>query len=329
MRQAVIVREDEHAGAPGAAIAVRGLSKRYPNGLEAVKPVDFEVAAGETFALLGPNGAGKSTTVGMLTTTIAPTTGSACVGGFDVAREPLGARAVSSVVFQEAVVDMGLSGRVNLELHARLWGIPKREAAARIAECSESLGIAALLDRPVGGYSGGERRRLEIARALCSAPAVLFLDEPTVGLDPRIRHELLDVIAGLRTRRELTVLLTTHYLDEASRLCDRVAIMNRGEIVALDRPATLLAGLGEEILELRIDGAAEQALGWLRERGIADESAFVVGARLTVPLRRHSVGDALAALHSAGLHPAEVATRSPSLDDVYLQVTGDPITSLT
>jgi ABC-2 type transport system ATP-binding protein len=327
VRHAVIVREDEHARAPGATIAVRGLSKRYPGGLEAVKPIDFEVAAGETFALLGPNGAGKSTTIGMLTTTIAPTAGSATVGGFDVAREPLAARAVSSVVFQEAVVDMGLSGRVNLELHARLWGIPRREAAARIAECSESLGIAALLDRPVGGYSGGERRRLEIARALCSAPAVLFLDEPTVGLDPRIRHELLDVIAGLRNRRELTVLLTTHYLDEASRLCDRVAIMNQGEIVALDRPAALLAGLGEEILELRIDGAAEQALGRLRERGIADESAFVIGARLTVPLRRHSVGDALAALDSAGLRPAEVATRRPSLDDVYLQVTGDRIAS--
>src|SRR5207253_7160285 len=133
--------------------------------------------------------------------------------------------------------DRGLTGRANLELHGRLWGIPATEANRRIAELAQALGLSEQIDRTVGTYSGGQRRRLEIARALVSRPKVLFLDEPTVGLDPRIRHELLDVIAALRDREEMTILLTTHYLDEAQRLCDRVAIMHMGRIVALDTPA--------------------------------------------------------------------------------------------
>src|SRR5438094_727601 len=215
------------------AIEVSKLSKTYPGGVEAVKGIDFEVEAGEVFGLLGPNGAGKSTTIGMLTTTVEPTSGSARLAGFDVAKEPLAARSVSSVVFQDPAVDRSLTGRRNLELHARLWGTP----SARVEEPAAALGIADLLDRPVATYSGGQGRRLEIARALVSEPRVLFLDEPTVGLDPRIRHELLDVLASLRRRSELTLLLTTHYLDEAERLCDRVAIMHKGESVALETPA--------------------------------------------------------------------------------------------
>src|SRR5256714_221512 len=215
-----------------SAIEVTNLSKTYPGGVEAVKHIDFEVAAGEVFGLLGPNGAGKSTTVGMLTTTIEPTAGSARLVGFDVAQEPLAARRVSSVVFQEPVVDRSLTGRRHLEIHARLWGVEAHESKPRIDELADTLGLAGLLDRAVGSYSGGERRRIEIARALVSHPRVLFLDEPTVGLDPRIRAELLEVIASLRSRIELTVLLTTHYLEEAERLCDRVAIIHAGRIVA-------------------------------------------------------------------------------------------------
>src|SRR4051812_7995530 len=236
------------------AVEVRGLSKTYPGGVEAVKGIDFEVAAGEVFGLLGPNGAGKSTTIGMLTTTIAPTRGSATLAGFDVARQPLQARAVSSVVFQEPVVDRGLTGRANLELHARLWGLGPATMRAAIRELAGALGVEELLDRPVESFSGGQRRRLEIARALVSRPRVLFPDEPTAGLDPRIRLELLDAIAGLRARDGMTIVLTTHYLEEAERLCDRVAILHAGEIVALDAPRALLAGLGRELLELRIDG---------------------------------------------------------------------------
>src|SRR5919197_770957 len=183
------------------AIEAHALRKVYPGGVEAVRGIDLTVAPGEVFGLLGPNGAGKSTTVGMLTTTITPTSGTARLAGFDVASDPLRARGASSVVFQETV-----------------------------------------LDRSVEGYSGGERRRLEIARALVSRPRVLFLDEPTVGLDPRIRAELLDVIARLRERTDLTILVTTHYLEEAERLCDRIAIIHLGRIVALDTPYALLAG---------------------------------------------------------------------------------------
>jgi ABC-2 type transport system ATP-binding protein len=304
------------------AIAVHGLRKVYPGGVEAIKGIDFEVAPGEVFGLLGPNGAGKSTTVGVLTTTIAPTAGSARLVGHDVAREPLAARGVSSVVFQEPVVDGSLTGRANLELHVRLWGVPVARARRRMDELVEALGLAELIDRPVSTYSGGERRRLEIARAMSSQPQVLFLDEPTVGLDPRIRHELLDVIAGLRARDQLTILLTTHYLDEAQRLCDRVAIIHQGALVALDRPQALLAGLGGELLEFRVQGSAPRALDSLRRRGIAGEDAFAVGARVTVPLHDRALSAALAALESEQLQPSEITTRAPNLDDVYLRLTG-------
>ncbi len=298
------------------AIQAQSLTKTYPGQVEAVKGVDFEVEAGEVFGLLGPNGAGKSTTVGMLTTTIVPTGGRALVGGYDVAKQPLLARAVSSVVFQEAVVDRSLTGRANIELHARLWGAGSQR---RIQELTDALGLAELIDRPVSSYSGGERRRLEIARALVSEPAVLFLDEPTVGLDPRIRHELLDVIAGLRARQELTILVTTHYLDEAERLCDRVAIVHRGSIVALDSPRALLAKLGSEILEFRVAGDPHSALAALRLKRLASTDAFAVGARVTVPLHGQTAADVLAGLDA---HPAEISTRVPTLDDVYLQLTG-------
>ncbi|MEA2380457.1 MAG: type transport system ATP-binding protein [Solirubrobacteraceae bacterium] len=306
-------------------VDVRGLRKVYPGGVEAVKGIDFTVAPGEVFGLLGPNGAGKSTTIGMLTTTIAPTAGTARLAGFDVRTAPRAARQVSSVVFQEAVVDASLTGRRNLSLHARLWGVAPDAAAVRIAELAATLGLTALIDRPVGGYSGGERRRLEIARALVSRPRVLFLDEPTVGLDPRIRRELLDVIAGLRARSDMTVLLTTHYLDEALALCDRIAIVHTGEIVALDRPAALLSGLGDEVLEVRVGGDAAGALAALRAAGVATDDAFAVGATLTVPLHGRPVAAAIAALDGAGVRSAGVATRPPTLDDVYLRLTGAPL----
>jgi ABC-2 type transport system ATP-binding protein len=299
-------------------IEVEDLAKRYPNGVEAVKGVDFSVEPGEVFGLLGPNGAGKSTTIGMLTTTVRPTRGAARLAGHDVVRAPLAARAVASVVFQEPVVDGALTGRRNLELHARLWD----GSRAHVDLAAKALGVDDLLERPVATLSGGQRRRLEIARALVSQPRVLFLDEPTVGLDPRIRHELLDVIAELRDRGELTVLLTTHYLDEAERLCDRIAIMHLGRIVALGTPEDLRADLGAEIVEIRVDGDGHRALARLREHGIAGEESFVVGSTLTVPLPDGGATAAINAVDALELGALSVGARKPTLDDVYLRLTG-------
>jgi ABC-2 type transport system ATP-binding protein len=304
------------------AIEIENLAKIYPGGVEAVRGISFEVGPGEVFGLLGPNGAGKSTTVGMLTTTIVPTDGSARLHGFDVASDPLAARALSSVVFQEAVVDRALTGRQHLAVHASLWRVEPREAKDRIADLAASLHLAELVDRPVGTYSGGERRRLEIARALISRPRVLFLDEPTVGLDPRIRAELLDVIAALRDTGETTILLTTHYLDEAERLCDRLAIMHEGRVVALDRPASLRADLGDQIVELRTRDDAAAALDLLRELGIAGGDSFTVGATITIPFRDRSAASVIAAIESAGVSASAISAREPTLDDVYLHLTG-------
>jgi len=307
------------------AIQVHRLSKTYAGGIEAVKGIDFEVAGGEVFGMLGPNGAGKSTTIGMLTTAITPTAGTARVGGFDVAVHPISARRVTSVVFQDAVVDRALTGRRNLEIHARLWGVGAPDVRRRIADVADAFGLIDLLDRPVASYSGGQRRRLEIARALLSRPQVLFLDEPTVGLDPRIRYELLDIIAGLRDRAAMTILLTTHYLDEAERLCDRVAIVHQGRIVALDTPAALLATLGHEIVELRVGADPHQALAQLRAAGIAGDDAFAVGSTLTVPLHERATSRAIPAISELGLGATSIGTRQPTLDDVYLRLTGDRI----
>jgi len=220
-------------------------------------------------------------------------------------------------VFQDSVVDQPLTGRRNLEIHARLWGVEAAEVRRRIADVADAFGLTDLLDRAVASYSGGQRRRLEIARALLSRPQVLFLDEPTVGLDPRIRFELLDIVAGLRDHAELTILLTTHYLDEAERLCDRIAIVHQGRIVALDTPAALLATLGQEIVELRVGGDPQAALALPRSSGIGGADAFAVGATLTVPLHERAPGRAIPAITELGLTTTSISTRPPTLDDVY------------
>lgn len=314
-----------HAPTPSSSISVRGLAKTWPGGTVAVAGIEFDVEAGEVFGLLGPNGAGKSTTIGMLTTTVVPTAGTALLHGYDVATDPRSARAVSAVVFQDSVVDRALSGRRNLEIHARLWGVPASVAAVRISEQVDHFALAEIIDRPVGTYSGGQSRRMEIARALLSEPQVLFLDEPTVGLDPRIRHELLDHIAALRARSGMTVLLTTHYLDEAERLCDRVGVMHAGSIVALDSPANLLAAFGDEVLELRVPTDATPALAMLRREGIAGADAFAVGTTITVPVRGRPASDLAAAVRALDLTTVAMSTRRPTLDDVYLHLTGDRI----
>jgi ABC-2 type transport system ATP-binding protein len=307
-----------------AAIDVQGLTKVYPGGVEAVKGIDFTVGRGEVFSLLGPNGAGKSTTIGMLTSTVAPTSGTAKLGGFDVSSHPLDARRISAVLFQDPVVDRPLSGRRNLEIHASLWGMSPRRSADRIDEIVGAFELGDLVDRPVESFSGGERRRLEIARALVSEPEVLFLDEPTVGLDPRIRHELLDVIGGLRGQTDMTILLTTHYLDEAQRLSDRIAIMRSGEIVAMGAPDELISRLGRSLVEARVAGDPSRALVALRRAGVAGGDAFSVGATLIVPAADRTDG-VISSLETLGIGTISVVSRPPTLDDVYLSLTGDDL----
>jgi ABC-2 type transport system ATP-binding protein len=312
--------------APAPAIEAVELTKTYPGDVQAVKGISFQVPPGEAFGLLGPNGAGKTTTIGMLNTTVVPTSGRALLGGRDVAKDPIGTRAISSVVFQDAVVDQPLTGRQNLELHLRLWGKNNPEGRARLNELADVVGLSGYLDRAVATYSGGQRRRMEIVRALLSDPQVVFLDEPTVGLDIRVRHDLYDILATLRERTGVTVLLTTHYLEEAERLCDRIAIVDAGRIVASDAPANLLASLGDEVLEVRVDDPAK-AVQSLRQAGIPDEDTIVVGTTITVSLHRATSENLLARLRDSAVTVRSATTRQPTLDDVYLRLTGGHITA--
>jgi ABC-2 type transport system ATP-binding protein len=307
--------------ATSAVVEADELVKVYSGAVRAVDGISFTVAAGEAFGLLGPNGAGKSTTIGMLTTTVKPTSGCARLGGIDVARDPTTTRAISSVVFQDAVVDRPLTGRQNLVLHLKLWGVAPAAGQSRIDELAEAVGIAGLLDRPVATYSGGERRRLEIVRALLSTPRVLFLDEPTVGLDTRVRHDLFDAIATIRRRTGVTIIMTTHYLDEAERLCDRLAIIDTGRIVACDTPRALLASIGDEVLDLRVSDPSA-AVGLLRTHGIDERDIAVTGSTVTASLRgisAHRLTERITE-HDITVHAA--TTRRPTLDDVYLRLTG-------
>ncbi|HVM68118.1 MAG TPA: ABC transporter ATP-binding protein [Acidimicrobiales bacterium] len=309
-----------------AAVEAIDLTKTYANGVEAVKGISFRIEPGEAFGLLGPNGAGKSTTIGMLSTTVIPTSGRALLGGRDVARDPLGVRAISSVVFQDAVVDRPLTGRQNLELHLRLWGKDDAVGRAALDHLSKLVGLSEYLDRPVATYSGGQRRRMEIVRALVSEPKVVFLDEPTVGLDTRIRHDLFDVLATLRDETGVTILLTTHYLDEAERLADRLAIVDAGRIVATDTPANLLAALGDQVLEVRVDDARGAARS-LAGAGVASDDVCAVGTTITASLRGARSDDLLARLRDDGVTVRSSTTRQPNLDDVYLRLTGDRISA--
>jgi ABC-2 type transport system ATP-binding protein len=236
----------------------------------------------------------------------------------------LGTRSISSVVFQDSVVDQPLTGRQNLDLHLRLWGA--RAEQGRLNDLCEVVGINDILDRPVATYSGGQRRRMEIVRALASNPEIIFLDEPTVGLDTRVRHDLFDVLATLRDRTGVTVLMTTHYLDEAERLCDRIAIIDAGRLVACNTPANLLAQMGTEVLDIRVD-KPDPAVVSLTKAGVAREDLLVIGTTLTVSLR-DGLGEQLPQhLRDDGLVVRSVTTRHPTLDDVYLRLTGDRIDS--
>jgi ABC-2 type transport system ATP-binding protein len=239
----------ERVSARGDAIVVDGLAKRYPNGTEAVRGISFRVRAGEVFGILGPNGAGKSTTMGMLGTLVRPTGGIATVAGLDVAQHPRGVRRKIGFAMQEVGVDDLATGRELLVLHGRLHGLSRREAARRSGLLLDLVGLGEAADRRMAEYSGGMQRRADLASALIHLPPVLFLDEPTEGLDPHGRSAIWETLERLNEALGMTVVLTTHYMEEADRLCDRIAIVDHGRIVVEGTPAELKRAAGSLTLE--------------------------------------------------------------------------------
>jgi ABC-2 type transport system ATP-binding protein len=301
------------------AIKVSGLTKSYGE-IEAVRGIDFEVPAGETFGFLGPNGAGKSTTIKILCTLAKPTSGDAWVAGRNVRTERDAVRRNIGLVFQDTTLDNYLTGAQNLRFHAELYGVPAAAVAPRMRQVLEMVDLWDRRDSLVMTYSGGMQRRLEIARGLLHAPHVLFLDEPTVGLDPQTRSSIWEYINDLKTREDITIFLTTHYMDEAEH-CDRIAIIDHGQIVAIDTPEALKASVGKDRVQIHTENDAaaigELATAFGIEAGVHEGAVtfsvtsgeqFVpqLFARLTVPIRTVSVS-------------------RPSLDDVFMSYTGTTI----
>jgi ABC-2 type transport system ATP-binding protein len=317
---------DGHAGGAAlaappqpASISVAGLTKRYGD-IEAVRGIDFEVATGEIFGFLGPNGAGKSTTISMLCTLVAPTSGTATVAGFDVNRERDAVRRNIGLVFQDTTLDNYLTAEQNMRLHAELYGVPRELIRPRMQQVLEMVGLWERRASVVATYSGGMKRRLEIARGLMHSPRVLFLDEPTVGLDPQTRRSIWSYIRQLKDAEDITIFMTTHYMDEAE-FCERIAIMDKGVIVVLDTPDALKASVGKDRITLQTDddGAAIAAI----------EERFGIEARMSegavtfgVPSGEHFLPRLFAEL---GVPIHSVSVSRPSLDDVFMSYTGTTI----
>ncbi len=301
------------------AISVKNLRKSFGD-FEAVRGVEFEVEAGEVFGFLGPNGAGKTTTINMLCTLAKPTSGSASVAGFDVVSARDDVRRHIGLVFQDPTLDGYLSAEQNLRLHAELYGVEKAAVAPRMEQVMRMVGLWERRDSQVMTFSGGMRRRLEIARGLMHSPRVLFLDEPTIGLDPQTRSSIWGYIRELQEREEITIFMTTHYMDEAE-FCGRIAIMDNGEIVALDSPAALKEEVGADRIRIETedDGAAIEALGKVFGlRAQVSEGAVT----FAVPEGEQFVPRLFAEL---GVPIRSVSLSRPTLDDVFMSHTGSSI----
>ena len=301
-------------------ISLQGLTKKFGD-LTAVDHIDLEVKKGEIFGLLGPNGAGKTTTISMLITIRAISAGKATVNGFDVATEPSKVRASCGIVFQEPSIDTTLSALENLELHARLYGVPKGIRKQRI---EEMLTLVDLKDRQhsvVKTFSGGMKRRLEIARGLLHQPAVIFLDEPTLGLDPQTRQYIWEYIERLRREMGTTFVLTTHYMEEADRLCDRIGIIDHGHIVALGTPKELKDSLGGDTVVLTMKDPPLEAfrgLKFVSKVDVREGAVWLSVAKATSNLPQ--------IIQAAGKHEIEgVELRRPTLEDVFISLTGRAI----
>ena len=301
------------------AISVRSLSKRFGE-IDAVRGIDFEVHAGETFGFLGPNGAGKSTTINMLCTLAKPTGGSASVAGHDVVAERDDVRRNIGLVFQDTTLDGYLSAEQNLRLHAELYGVPRDVIRPRMRQVLEMVGLWERRAGRVNTFSGGMKRRLEIARGFLHSPRVLFLDEPTIGLDPQTRHNIWTYIRDLKRREDITIFLTTHYMDEAE-YCDRIAIMDNGRIIVIDTPEALKASVGKDRVQIQTDDD-DAAIRNLGER--FDIEATVAEGEVTFGVAR---GEQFVPRLFATLDVPIRAVRvsRPSLDDVFMSYTGTTI----
>ena len=304
------------------SIEVEGLVREFKKGPRAVDGIDLHVDPGEIYGFLGPNGAGKSTTVLMLTTLLPPTAGTARVGGYDVVREGPRVRSVIGAALQEAALDPLLTGRDHLRLQATLQGLPRPERRTRAEELLVRVGLTEAADRKIKGYSGGMKRRLDLALALVHRPSILFLDEPTTGLDPQSRTALWQEVARLARDDGVTVFLTTQYLEEADVLADRVGIIDHGRIVAEGTPASLKAEIGRPSVHAEpAEEADRPAIAAVLERF----GEPLGGTReLAVRLRGgdQALADVVRALDAAGLRVAQLDLQAPSLDDVFLAKTG-------
>ncbi|HWI66434.1 MAG TPA: ATP-binding cassette domain-containing protein [Symbiobacteriaceae bacterium] len=307
-------------------IVTEGLVKRYASGVLAVDGVSLHVRTGEVYGLLGPNGAGKSTTVAVLTTLLQPTGGRAAICGFDVVRQAARVRRATGVALQEIGLDPLMKPLELLAIQARLFGASRRDAARRAQDLVELVGLTGALDRRVGQYSGGMRRRLDLAMALAHEPQVLFLDEPTTGLDPVSRREIWAEVQRLNRERGITILLTTQYLEEADSLADRIGIIDQGKLAVEGTPPELKARLGSESINIALpdSDAVERARSHLTE-----VARKVQVDRLTLRLYLDGAAGAvpavMARLQQAGLEAVAVTLTQPTLDDVFLAVTGHRI----
>ncbi|HVS66974.1 MAG TPA: ATP-binding cassette domain-containing protein [Mycobacteriales bacterium] len=310
-----MARTRKAAQTGAAAVRVRGLVKRY-GPIEAVRGIDLDVSPGEVFGFLGPNGAGKSTTIKMLCTLVTPTAGTAEVAGLDVIRQRTAVRRNIGLVFQETTLDEYLTAEQNLRFHAAIYGMPRRAVGPRVDSVLELVGLADRRAAPVRTFSGGMKRRLEIARGLLHSPRVLFLDEPTIGLDPESRQVLWQYVDELRRQEDITVFLTTHYMDEAER-CDRIAIINHGTIVALGTPTELKAGVGHDRVRIvTADNAAsaKKIASKLKVEAVPDGEALLV----SVPDGEGFVPK----LFDIGISVQSVSVARPTLDDVFMAHAG-------